>query len=57
VDQFHKRFSSKRFINVLNENIDSSLEMQQKKLELALDNFQGSSEQRDDITVLGARIV
>ena len=57
VDQFHKRFSSKRFLNVLNENIDSSLEMQQKKLELALDNFQGYSEQRDDITVLGAKIV
>jgi len=56
VNNSRKRFSSKRFLKVLNQNIDKSLDVQHKEMEMALDEFKGNSEQRDDITVLGAKI-
>ena len=56
VNNSRKRFSSKRFLNVLNQNTDQSLEIQHSEMEKTLEEFRGNSEQRDDITVLGAKI-
>ncbi len=57
VNNSRKRFSSKRFLKILNHNADQFLEVQHNKMEMALDEFKGNSEQRDDITVLGAKII
>lgn len=57
VNNSRKRFSSKRFLKVLHHNADKSLDVQHNEMEMALDEFRGSSEQRDDITVLGAKII
>jgi serine phosphatase RsbU (regulator of sigma subunit) len=52
-----KRFSSKRMLNVLNASIDQPLSYQKTKLEQELENFKNETEQRDDITVIGAKII
>ncbi len=57
VNNSRKRFSSKRFLNVLHQNVDKSLEVQHTEMEKKLDEFKENSEQRDDITVLGAKII
>lgn len=57
VNDQSKRFSSRRFLSIMHDHIADSLETQGKKLEEELTLFQGESEQRDDITVLGAKIL
>ncbi len=55
-DKQRRRFSSKRFKNLLLKIHLLSLEEQKTKLEAALDKHQGKEHQRDDITVMGIRI-
>ncbi|MFW5916052.1 MAG: tetratricopeptide repeat protein [Bacteroidota bacterium] len=57
VNNFRKRYNSKRFLKVLNQNADKSLNVQHQEMAMSLDEFKGNSEQRDDITVLGAKII
>jgi serine phosphatase RsbU (regulator of sigma subunit) len=52
-----KRFSSRRFLQIINHNIAQPMEHQGKKLEEELISFKGESEQRDDITVVGVKII
>jgi len=52
-----KRFSTQRFIKSLERNIGQSMEEQGKRLEEEWKYFKGESEQRDDLTVLGAKIL
>jgi serine phosphatase RsbU (regulator of sigma subunit) len=58
-DQFggekDKKFSRKRFRNLLLELHDLPIEDQKKTLEKTLDNWIGGREQIDDITVMGIR--
>lgn len=51
-----KRFGSKRLIDVLEGSISLSIEEQRSTIIAALDNYKGSEDQRDDITVLGVKI-
>ena len=57
VNNSRKRFSSKRFLKVLNNNVNQSLDIQHREIENAFDEFKENSEQRDDITLLGAKII
>ena len=52
-----KRFSSRRFLQTVEDNINQPLEIQGKRLEEKLLSFKGESEQRDDITIIGAKIL
>jgi len=52
-----KRFSTKLFTQVLTENIQRSMTEQGIALKSALDAYQEGGDQRDDITVLGIKIV
>jgi len=52
-----KRFSTQRFLKSLYHNIDQTMEEQGKRLEEDWEYFKGESEQRDDVTVLGAKIL
>jgi len=52
-----KRFSTRRFTASLERNIDQSMEEQGKRLEEEWRYFKGESEQRDDLTVVGAKIL
>lgn len=57
VNDNSKRFSSRRFLQIINNNIHQPMEFQGKRLEEELIYFKGESEQRDDITVLGVKII
>jgi len=52
-----KRFSSKRLLDILSAHADQTLSYQKIRLEEALENFKEKTEQRDDITVVGAKII
>ncbi len=52
-----KRFSSKRFFSILNQNADQPLSYQKVRLDEELEKFKKNTEQRDDITVVGAKII
>ena len=52
-----KRFTTHRFISSLQHSINQSMEEQGKRLEEEWKYFKGKSEQRDDLTVLGAKIL
>jgi serine phosphatase RsbU (regulator of sigma subunit) len=58
-DQFggmmNKKFTSKKFKQLLMEHSKLSMPEQLKLLETALDDWQGENEQIDDILVLGIR--
>jgi serine phosphatase RsbU (regulator of sigma subunit) len=56
VNSSRKRFTSKRFLDILNQNIKEPLDNQRSSIENAFDEFKKDSEQRDDITVIGAKI-
>lgn len=51
-----KRFGSKKFLNLLSQNIKLPLKEQKVILENELDNFQHNTNQRDDITVMGIKV-
>ncbi len=51
----NKRFSSKRFENLLDEINGLSLAEQKTKLEEAFENWKGNTKQRDDILVVGIK--
>lgn len=61
IDQFdesgEQKFMSKPFKRLLLNNQDKNLEEQRKVLEKTLQQWQGNSEQIDDILVLGLKIV
>jgi serine phosphatase RsbU (regulator of sigma subunit) len=57
VNDNSKRFSSRRFLQIINHNIHQPMEFQGKRLEEELICFKGESEQRDDITVVGVKII
>ena len=57
VNDNSKRFSSRRFLQIINNNIHQPMEFQGKRLEEELICFKGESEQRDDITVVGVKII
>ncbi|MFP3860181.1 MAG: SpoIIE family protein phosphatase [Bacteroidales bacterium] len=60
VDQVNssgKRFGTRRFQNLLQQNAEKPLSYQKAKLEEEFDKFQTGTEQRDDITIIGAKIV
>ena len=52
-----KRFSSKRLLEILNAYANQPLSYQKAKLDEALEKFKLKTEQRDDITVIGAKII
>jgi len=52
-----KRFGSKKLIEIFNANAHLSMEDQKQKLEKTLDLFQQDEEQRDDILVIGLKII
>lgn len=51
-----KRYSRKRFIKLLENNMNKGLAEQKKVYKEELKEFMGSNEQRDDITLIGFRI-
>lgn len=57
VNENRKRFSSTRLLSILQNNLDKPMEKQEKILEKRVDDFRGDSEQRDDITVIGIKIL
>ncbi len=57
VNENRKRFSSTRLLSILQNNLDKPMEKQEKILEKRVDDFRGNSEQRDDITVIGIKIL
>ncbi len=50
-----KRFGTKQFFEIVQENADKSFFEQKNILEKALDNWQKDESQRDDITVMGIK--
>ncbi len=52
-----KRFGTKKFAEIIEENISKTMNEQGKKLEEALDNFMEGEVQRDDIVVLGLKLL
>lgn len=57
VNKNGKRFTSKRFLDVLNHYAEHSMQVQKKELMNRLNQFKQGTEQRDDITVIGAKIL
>mgnify|MGYP001032511277 CR=1 FL=1 len=62
IDQFGggenaKRFSTRRFLELLQAQAHKPLDEQHKTLETALDGWQGSEEQTDDILVTGVQFI
>ncbi len=55
-NESRKSFSRKRFYRLLENIADLPFDLQQRKLNIALREFQGTVQQRDDITVLGVKI-
>jgi serine phosphatase RsbU (regulator of sigma subunit) len=51
-----KRFTSKRLLDALNKYAEYPLEKQKNVLNNSIEDFKGNTEQRDDITVIGAKI-
>jgi len=51
-----KSFSRRRFYQLLENVADLPFDVQQRKLNIALREYQGTVQQRDDITVLGVKI-
>lgn len=60
IDQFGGekggKFLRKRFKEILRENAELPMELQQKELEIKLNNWQGMLEQVDDICIIGVRV-
>jgi len=61
IDQFGggeptKRFSTRRFLQLLHENTTKPLEQQHQVLETTLENWQGKEAQTDDILVMGVKL-
>ncbi|MFO7843485.1 MAG: SpoIIE family protein phosphatase [Bacteroidales bacterium] len=52
-----KRFGSKKLKQIITNNISQPLTKQKETFEKELDNFQGNAEQRDDITLIGLKII
>ena len=52
-----KRFGSKRFEAMIVDNFGLSIKEQRENINKEIDNFMHSEEQRDDITILGLRIL
>jgi len=52
-----KRFGSKRFEDMIVDNCGLSIKEQSENINKEIDNFMHSEEQRDDITLLGLRIL
>jgi serine phosphatase RsbU (regulator of sigma subunit) len=51
-----KRFSSKRLLGILNKYAEYPLDKQKNVLNSSIEEFKENTEQRDDITVIGAKI-
>jgi len=56
-NEARKRFGSKKLKNIITKNISQLLPKQKETIEKELDNFQGNAEQRDDITLIGLKII
>ncbi|MEA2106617.1 MAG: SpoIIE family protein phosphatase [Bacteroidota bacterium] len=56
-NEARKRFGSSKLKQLISENISHPLAKQKEMIEKELDNFQGNVEQRDDITLLGLKII
>jgi len=61
IDQFGggeptKRFSTRRFLQLLHKNAEQPLEQQGQMLETNLENWQGGEAQTDDILVMGVKL-
>ncbi|EAY27111.1 PP2C family protein-serine/threonine phosphatase [Microscilla marina] len=60
IDQFggvnHQRYTSRCFLELLQNIGDQPLDRQQQQLMQALDQWQGANEQTDDILVMGVRL-
>ncbi len=52
-----RRFGSKRFLAVLKENINKTLEKQREAIEMEFDTYRQNQPQRDDVTVLGIKLI
>lgn len=57
VNSLGKRFGTRRFQSLLQQNAEKPLSYQKSKLEEEFEKFQTDTEQRDDITIIGAKIV
>jgi serine phosphatase RsbU (regulator of sigma subunit) len=51
-----KRFGTGRFLKIIEQSAEQSLEVQKTIIEKELDLYQAGEEQRDDITVLGIKL-
>ncbi len=56
-NQERQRFGTKRFQKVIQENIHLPMDQLKEKLEQALQEWMQNTEQRDDITVIGLKII
>jgi len=56
VNSHGKRFTSKRLLGTLDKYAEHSLEKQKSVLNNSIEEFKENTEQRDDITVVGAKI-
>ncbi|HSH52078.1 MAG TPA: SpoIIE family protein phosphatase [Bacteroidales bacterium] len=56
-NEARKRFGSSKLKQLITKNASHSLAKQKEIIEKELDNFQGNVEQRDDITLLGLKII
>jgi serine phosphatase RsbU (regulator of sigma subunit) len=56
-NEARKRFGSSRLREILTDNIAQPLSKQQEIIENKLDHFQGNVEQRDDITLIGLKLL
>jgi len=52
-----KKIGSKRFVQLISQIADKSIDEVKVIIENHLDEFQNGQEQRDDITVVGVRIM
>jgi serine phosphatase RsbU (regulator of sigma subunit) len=55
-DEFKKKFTTSKFLSLINSNLDRPMGQIGNVLSSALHSFMGDTSQRDDITVLGIRL-
>jgi serine phosphatase RsbU (regulator of sigma subunit) len=55
-NQFRDRFGSTRLNSLITEGFKEPLSKTKENIEVSLDNFRGTEDQRDDITIVGLQI-
>ncbi|HCX99089.1 MAG TPA: hypothetical protein DG754_03030, partial [Bacteroidales bacterium] len=55
-NEFGKKFTSKKLITIIQDSIESPMQIIGEELDMILNRFKGKETQRDDITVVGLRV-